>query len=133
MYRGRGEQSTIEGLPTFGSHVGKSAWGKDLRTDLAVDATGALVTIDEEAVLRQGADWLVRVGSSRLLRLLEEVPAVVRDQWLSQQFEAVLLSDRRFVLTERVQVTTDPTQALRSLEVTIEAINGGRIATGGPQ
>lgn len=123
----------IDGLPTFGSHAGKAAWGADLTLDLDVDATGRLVAIDEEAVLQQGADFLVELFSDDLMDLVNQVPDVqdAQERMLQIRLERLMLGDKRFVAVEEVDTVRDDLGF--DISVTISAINGGEIRTGSPQ
>lgn len=126
--RPKGPQG-IRGLPTFGSHVAKSAWGIDLPLELTA-RDGDIVTVDEEDVLVQGATFLVEQVSDDLLNALKSVPDAVKTRYLSRRLSALFLLDGRFTSTEDVTVAITPDGGF-DVEATLHAINGGTITTGG--
>lgn len=126
--RPKGPQG-IRGLPTFDSHVGKSAWGIDLPLELTA-RNGDVVTVDEEDVLVQGATFLVEQVSDDLLNAVKSVPDAVKTRYLSRRLSALFLLDGRFTSTEDVTVAITPDGGF-DVEATLHAINGGTITTGG--
>lgn len=126
--RPKGPQG-IRGLPTFGSHVGKSAWGIDLPLEL-IARNGDVVTVDEEDVLVQGATFLVEQVADDLLVAVKSVPDAVKTRYLSRRLSALFRLDGRFTSTEDVTVAITPGGGF-DVEATLHAINGGTITTGG--
>jgi len=127
--KGRGTQP-IDGLPVFGSHVGKDAWGRDLRADLGA-SQGDYVVLVEQDVLVQGVDWLVQVASDPLIQLLNMAPPIIRDQLLRIQLQQVLLTDKRIAGIEDIQATLEGESF--DIQVTFTAINGSTVQTGAPR
>ncbi len=126
-----GVQSLVDGLPVFGSHAGRSAWGRDLAADLQTQ-NGALVTIDGEDVLMQGIEWMHAQFGEELLEFVAEVDDVpgVAESLLRQRLTSIYLSDRRFSEIAELAVTVAD-DGLIEVESTIVAINGEEISTGG--
>lgn len=129
--RGRGSQ-TINGLPTFGSHVGRDAWGQDLPVDLAA-SDGRHVVIREDELLIQGSEWLIDAFATPLLDTIDRVPALVQEQFITAQLQRAMLSDKRISSVDRIDFDTDESTGAASLSVTMTAINGGTIQTGRPR
>lgn len=127
-----GAQSQIDGLPVFGSHAGRSAWGRDLTADLRVDAFGAFVTIADEDVLVQGMEWLIAQFSDELMEFLAQVPDIpgAQEQLLRQRLTSIFLSDPRFSDIAELAITVDG-NGLIAVESSVTAINGETISTGG--
>jgi hypothetical protein len=128
-----GAQSQIEGLPVFGSHAGRAAWGADIRTDIAVDSRGSIIVISEEECLQQGVDWTITQFSEELAELVNSdgVPPAQRVPLLRKVLSRILLSDRRVAAVEELR--TETTGGSIAIEARVTAINGGTIATGGPR
>lgn len=128
--RGRliGQQNAIAGLPVFGSHAGRAAWGRDLPWDFRVDASGSLETIEGEEALIQGVDWLIELFGPELVKLANETPSVVRDRMLQRRIASIVSTDRRIASVDQVLTT----QSNGAIEVVVSAtaINGGNIRTG---
>lgn len=127
--RPRGAQG-IRGLPTFDSHTGKRAWGVDLPLELTA-RDGDVATVREEAVLSQGATFLVEQVADDLLRAVQSVPDAVKTRYLARRISALFLLDGRFTSTEDVTVAFTPDGSGFDVEATLHAINGGTITTGG--
>lgn len=128
--RGIGQPNAIAGLPTFGSHAGTAAWGRDLPADFRVNSEGGLDTIDGSDVLEQGINWLILQHSAELVQLANETPEVVRTAVLQKRITAILASDRRVASVERIDLRTTP-DALLEVAAAVTAINGSTITTGG--
>lgn len=130
VVRARGSKQTIDGLPTFGSHVGQAAWGTDLTT--ALDVTeGDFQTLEGEDLLLQGSDWLISLFGEPLIGLMDQIPALLRPRYIRLQLESALLSDARITSIEDVGVVLESATTIAEIEVTMAAINGGEIQTGG--
>lgn len=127
--RPRGPQG-IEGLPTFGSHVGQSAWGSDLPPEIIVGSDGDLVTVSGPDVLEQGARILIEERGEVILTQLNKVPTAVRTQFITEKVSALLLSDERFEAVSDLTVVLQETGI--DVSVSVTAINGGRIQVGEP-
>jgi hypothetical protein len=127
--RGRGSQS-IDGLPVFGSHVGRDAWGADLTVEFDT-LNGDIVVIDEEEVLQQGVEWTIEIFAEPLIDLLNQSPPLIRQQLLIKQLQRILLSDKRIAGIEDIQAELEGVAF--DIGVTITAINGETVQTGGPQ
>lgn len=129
-----GMQSYIDGLPTFGSHAGRAAWGADLRADLAVDADGKLLTIDGPDVLEQGMEWLMVANADDLLEFANAAPDVsnasgnARLILLRKRIASLLASDRRVASVQDVQVTFTANGEV-DVGATVVAINGETVST----
>lgn len=126
---GAGQSSQIEGLPVFGSHAGRKAWGADLYADLRVDATGAFLVARDTDVLEQGVDWLVAQFSGEILAFVNEAPPIVRNEAVQKRVAAILATDPRIASVDRVDATTAPDGTM-SIGALVSAINGGTIQTG---
>jgi hypothetical protein len=120
-------QQRIEGLPVFGSHAGRAAWGRDLWADLRVDTAGRLLVCEGEDVLAQGMDWIVATFEDELDALRREVPDVAQPFVLEQRLSALLLSDPRFVAVESITVTPDPSGAGIDVRPVVSVVNGGTV------
>jgi LysM repeat protein len=127
--RQRGSQR-IDGLPTFGSHVGKAAWGADLTVDLQA-AGGDFVILKEEDVLVQGVEWLLAVFGDPVIELLDQAPPIIRTELLELRLKRMLTSDKRIASVDSLEVTVDGATASYQIGVNLSAINGGLIRTGG--
>ena len=128
---GAGRSSQIEGLPVFGSHAGRAAWGSDLFADLRVDSNGALLVASGEDVLIQGIDWLIAQFGHELVAIANEAPPLVRETIVQKRVASILLSDRRITTIEQVTTSIAPDGAM-AVAASIVAINGGTISTGAP-
>lgn len=126
--RVRTQPSRIDGLPVFGSHIGREAWGRDLRSDLAADSDGNLIVLSGEDVLIQGVDWIVLDASDELLRLASDLGPIGVEQVLRTRVAALLRSDRRIASVQDVKVG----QLAEGVEISavITTINGVQINTG---
>lgn len=124
-----GQPITIEGLPTFGSHTGRAAWGSDLYTDLRVDATGSLAVLSGPDVLVQGINWTISMFSEHLSRLVNETPDTVRDRLVRLQLSSILASDRRIASVDQIETVTGADGTMQ-VAATVTAINGAQITTG---
>ena len=120
----------IRGLPTFGSHVGRAAWGTDLPLELTA-VNGIPSRVIEEDALQQGATFLIEQQGDALLKALQGVPDAVRSRYLARRLAAIFLLDGRFESTEQIAVTFDPDSGAFAVDATLHAINGGTITTGG--
>lgn len=126
--RAVGAPAPLEGLPTFGSHVGREAWGRDLWADLRV-VDGAFVVCEGEDLLKQGIDWTITQFADEFLALANETPDPQRADVLRTRVSAVLLSDKRLAAVDRVDVLPDDSGAGLRIEVTATAINDGTVST----
>ena len=120
----------IGGLPTFGSHLGQSAWGVDLDFDAAVDDDGEILTVGGPDVLRQGLAILVEAFGAEILTELDVVPEVGRDAFVAAKLRGLMLSDRRIVSIASIEV--DSSGGAIEASVLATAINGGSVLVGGP-
>ncbi len=123
-------QQGIDGLPTFGSHLGQSAWGVDLALDFDVDTDGDLLKVSGPDVLLQGATWIAESFGDDILKAAQSVPEGARARYLAKRFAGVFRSDERVQSVSDVQVVTDP-GGLVDVAVTINAINGGTVRSAG--
>lgn len=126
--RPKGPQG-IAGLPTFGSHIGEEAWGRDLPAQIIADEDGDLVTISGEAILIQGAEILLLEKGDEILQSIEGVPTDARPAYIKDKVSALLLTDPRFVGVQDLTVVLQET----GIDVTVHvaAINGGQFSVGG--
>jgi hypothetical protein len=127
-----GVQSQIDGLPVFGSHAGREAWGRDLAADLRVDSEGRFVILSDEDILVQGMEWLIAQFGDELMEFIAEVPDVpgVPEALLRQRLTSIFLSDRRFSDVAELSVVVNE-DGLIEVESSVTAINGEEISTGG--
>lgn len=122
VLRPRGEPG-IEGLPVFGSHVGRSAWGVDLAAELDGDGVdGDIMLVTEEDALRQGAEFIVDVFGEDLLKVVQDIPSQVRVAFMQRQLQQLFLSDERIESVEEVAVQVADTNL--DVQVRLRAING---------
>ena len=119
----------MDGLPVFGSHVGKAAWGVDLALALRAAADGTPLLVAEEDILVQGALVLSEQFGELILKSLEGVPDVVAVPYLQEQLRQLFLSDKRFLAMDDVQIAQ--TGVGFDIDLLLIAINGGSIRTGG--
>ncbi len=133
-----GPPTGIEGLPVFGSQVGREAWGRDLFVDLAVDTSGRLLICgpgtpgadDDAQILVQGVDWIVAEFGEDVRAAANQVPSSVRPELYAEQLAQILRSDRRIESVESVAATLGPGGTSMDLTVTLTAINGGTLTVG---
>jgi hypothetical protein len=122
VLRARGEPG-IAGLPTFGSHVGRSAWGVDLAAELdGGGQDGDLLLVSEEDALQQGAEFIIDTFGAPLLKAIEQVPSQVKVAFIAQQLQRIFLSDERVESVEEVAVQIEDTKV--DVQVRLRAING---------
>lgn len=117
----------IDGLPTFGRHLGQDAWGTDLAADLAVDG-GAPVVLSGADVIEQGCSYLLGEFGPALLRDLGDVPPVVRTPFIRERLRILFASDRR--LLDLQEVTVTESGAGLDISVSVATINGGTVRGG---
>ncbi len=119
----------IAGLPTYGSHIGREAWGRDIDLDFEVGPDGDVSTVNDIDVLQQGMTFLIEVASERLLSDGNVLPDAVRVPYVRERLRAVLLTDPRVAALPALEVR----QASQSIDatVTIQAINGESVSVGG--
>lgn len=129
IQRPTGSPTAVDGLPVFGSHAGREAWGSDLYADLRVDADGVLILADDEDVLIQGIDWIVTQFSDELIQVLDQIPPVVQTQFMQERIAGYVGSDRRIVSVDSVAAEPAADGELR-VSVQCTAINGATITTG---
>lgn len=118
----------IDGLPTFGSHIGEAAWGADLTPGLEIDpddVNSGLRKVSGADILEQGVDWILEDSSDELLRFANLAPDVVRTQSVEERVQALLLEDPRFESVALVEVVYDDDAI--SIDANVIAINGGQI------
>ena len=127
--RPRGPQG-IRGLPTFGSHVGRAAWGADWPLEMTA-TDGVLDTVDDEDILEQGATFLIEQYSDDILQASRFVPDAVVGKYMAKRYSALLLTDQRFATVE--EITVDLSGGAAMVNATVRAINGGTITTGAPR
>lgn len=118
----------LNGVPTFGSHIGEAIWGSDLPLELEAGTTGDLAVVTGKSILEQGASFLMEQAADDLLREINAVPAQVQNTYLGQRIGKTLLSDARIVGIESVSITQEP--AGLSIDVRARAINGGEVTLG---
>jgi hypothetical protein len=128
--RSSGPQS-IDGLPTFDSHIGKTAWGRDLSTDFDVDEQGDLAVVSEDDVLTQGAALLIADIEAELLRTTQGYGDLIRTRFLSARVSTELTTDPRIQAVTQIDLLEDGGGGV-GLSVTLRAINGVTLRTGGP-
>ena len=127
--RARGSQG-IEGLPTFGSHVGQSALGIDLPLEMTATEDGDLSVVSGADVMEQGVVYLIDAFASDLLKRVQGVPTAAREQYLVDNLTQILLTDRRVKSVSSVDVAQGDTHV--DLAVTLQTINGNTVRTGRP-
>lgn len=117
----------IQDLPVLGSHLGEAAWGVDLRVDLyAVDGRFQLVAGRD--ALAQGSDWLIEENQDAILLFANALPEVGRASALKAKVSDMLLSDRRIVSVDDIQI--EAVDSSIAIVTTTTAINGGTVQTG---
>jgi hypothetical protein len=119
--RQRGEPG-IAGLPTFGSHIGRAAWGVDLDAELDVGSDGDLSMLSDEDLLSQGCEYLVDCFGPSILKACQEVPSQVRANFVAKQFRRIFVTDERIESVE--EVAADVRDAAIDVQVRLRAING---------
>lgn len=124
-----GTTSTIRGLPTFGSHAGREAWGADLYLDMRVNSSGGLQLISGSEAIEQGVDWIIRQYGEEILKLANDSPPVIQDVLIQKRVAAILATDRRIANVDRV-VTAHNAAGGLDIAAELTAINGGTIQTG---
>lgn len=125
--RTRGPQG-IRGLPTFGSHLGEEAWGRDLPLELTAE-DGDLVLVSGEDVLVQGVEWIVEQFGPEMMSASSVIPDAARPAYIRRRLEALVKQDGRFVAAE-LAVEIDAEGAIQ-VNGTVHAINGGTLTLGG--
>ena len=133
-----GPPTPIDGLPTFGSHAGRAAWGADLWADLRTDSTGRLLSCDggtpggdgDGAVLIQGVSWLIETYGDTALEVANQVPGPRQADMYALRLAAVLTSDARITSVDSLTTKPGGDGVSVDLDVTISAINGGRYSAG---
>ena len=128
ILRPRGVQG-INGLPTFGSHIGTSAWGTDLALEFTLDDEGNPVMVRGEDALVQGMQFLIEVFGDDILKAVQSVPEVARVSYISQRLQALFKTDRRIVGVDALTVVINPAGGY-DVDVTLFALNGGTVRTG---
>lgn len=126
--RARGPQG-IRGLPTFGSHLGEEAWGRDLPLELVDDGAGGLALVTGEDALVQGVTWIVEQFGPELMASGAAIPDVVRPSYIRRRLESLLRQDGRFIGSE-IAVGIDTEGAIQ-VNGTLHAVNGGTLTLGG--
>jgi len=129
VLRAAGPQG-IDGLPTFGSHVGQAAWGIDLDLSLDYDSDSTdLLVVSGPDVLEQGATVMVEEGQDRVLKDLESIPTPAMTSYVAERFRTIFEADERIAFVESLDVSLSG--ALMSVSAQLRAINGGTILAGG--
>ncbi len=121
----------LEGLPTFGSHLGQSAWGVDLNMEEDTDDDGDLAVLSGPDVIRQGVDVLFETFGAEILGALDTVPDTARTGFVAAKLRGLLLSDPRIVSLSAVDVVEAGDGAIQA-SILAHAINGGTVSVGGP-
>jgi len=121
----------IDGLPTFGSHVGESALGVDVGLELLAGEDGDLGLVSGEDCMVQGATYLVEWAGDSLLHDMNQIPEAVRDDYLLQHLRELFLGDRRVLAVSDMEVEIDATGAGYNASVTLQTVNGDAIRLGG--
>lgn len=117
----------VAGLPTFGSHVGESAWGVDVGLELTATG-GVLDLVSGPEVLLQGADFLIEGAADDILRSAASFDTVGLREYVRRRVGALLLTDPRIAVVEEVSV--DLTEGV-DVSARLRAINGGTLTLGG--
>jgi len=118
----------LNGVATFGSHLGEAIWGLDLPLELEASTAGDLATVSSATVLEQGATFLIEQAADDLLREIGAVPPEVQSNYLAQRLSKTLLSDARIVGIENVTVVQEAVGL--SIDIRCRAINGGEVTLG---
>lgn len=126
--RSPGAPSQIIGLPVFGSHQGRSAWGRDLYLDFRVDSNGGLQIVEGEEVLQQGMDWILALYGDEVLTTMESVPPPVQLDYVVERFTAYFASDRRVSSVDSMDAVV--VEGVVEVTSQLTAINGATIVTG---
>lgn len=120
--------SGFQGLPTFGSHSGEDAWGRDLWVDLRTDGLGRVLVCSGADVVAQGINWIVREAEDELLEGANTLPpGQGREQYIQTKIGAMVATDPRIVSVDTVDVAADGPHV--SVAVSATAINGGAVST----
>lgn len=110
----------IEGLPTFDSQIGASAWGSDLSLDFDV-VDGDLATLGGADVLVQGVRVLQEQTAAELLEVGADLPGVSAQTVIARKMEQTVLSDARIESVPRMDVRREGPAIVLSMDV--RAIN----------
>jgi len=121
----------IDGLPTFGSHRGKSALGVDLDVSLTPDEDGKPILVTEGACVAQGLELLLGDFGEQVMEDANALLEVVRGDYLEERLRRLFLSDRRIQSVDNVAVAE--VSAGYDLDVACTAINGTAVRTGGTE
>ena len=122
----------IEGLSTFGSHVGSAALGADWALALSADsANGDVDVVAGDECLSQGIRVLAETFGDSIMAGLDLVPPLVQRQYLSARLSRIFLSDPRVAAVSSVDVSLEDSGAGYSIEIVVIAINGATVTTTG--
>jgi len=121
----------IDGLPTFGSHLGQSAWGSDIRAELIAADDGDLWVVSGREVMVQGVEYLLDEFGGDILKGVAGVVSFLRSPYLEDRLQQLYLSDPRVAGIQSLQI--DDTAVGYDARVILTAINGGTVRTGGTQ
>lgn len=117
----------VAGLPTFGSHVGQSAWGVDVGLELTA-TDGVLDLVSGPDVLVQGANYLIEGAADDILRSAASFDDVGLREYVRRRVGALLLTDPRIAAVDEVAV--DIAEGV-DVSARLRAINGGTLTLGG--
>ena len=129
VVRAAGPQS-VDGLPTFGSHVGREAWGIDLAVTMESDGDGGLLLVEGTDVLEQGQAIAIEGFAAELQAELDSIPPAGRQSFIIAKLAGLVEQDQRIVGVVESEITQLDTGL--AVELTIAAINGGTVVVGGP-
>jgi len=125
----RPRPSPVEGLPTFGSHVGKSAWGVDMRIDMTQTASGDIDVVSGGDCILQGVEVIIAEFSEYVMDGISEIPPEVREAYIADRLTGVLSTDPRLTNIQKIGVQV--VDGAFDVSVSASTINGGTIRSGG--
>ncbi len=118
----------INGLPTFGSHLGLAALGVDMDVSFAADPVGSPALVIEGDCVAQGIEMLLAEFAADLIEQRNAMVPVVRTEYTETRLRGLLLSDKRVLEVEEIELVE--TGAVLDIDVALITINGGTVRTG---
>lgn len=120
----------IDGLPTFDSHVGEAAWGKDVAMGITSEPDGDFLVLEGADALDQGARFLIETFGDDILLAAQQMPETVQGDYMRQRVTGILETDQRFQGAPDVTVSVAGDGSVE-ISATVAAINGGTVRSSG--